>query len=59
MGENRETESRRAALARICRAFHVATLYVFGSQAGEALAWVEGERQTVEAVLNDIFTILL
>jgi hypothetical protein len=38
MGENRETESRRAGLARICRAFHVATLYVLGSQAGEALA---------------------
>jgi predicted nucleotidyltransferase len=54
MGENRETESRRAALARICWAFHVATLYVFGSQAGEALAWVEGERQTFERGPSDV-----
>lgn len=54
MGESRESGSRRAALARICQTFHVATLYVFGSRAGEALAWVEGEEQTFEHSLSDV-----
>jgi hypothetical protein len=54
VGENREAESRRAGLARICRAFHVATLHVLGSQGGEALEWVEGERQTFERGPSDV-----
>ncbi len=47
MTEDGGPESRRGALARICQAFGVAILYVFGSQAREVLAWLEGGRQTL------------
>lgn len=40
--------SRSEALAHICKNFRVAILYVFGSRADQVLAWVEGERLTLD-----------
>ncbi len=54
MGEIRGAESRREALARICQMFHVATLYVFGSRAKEALAWVKEEGQAFRRGPSDV-----
>lgn len=39
-----DTGPRREALAHICQAFRMAILYVFGSRAEEALAWLEEEQ---------------
>ncbi|HFD39290.1 MAG TPA: hypothetical protein ENJ31_05510 [Anaerolineae bacterium] len=50
----RKSDSRRAALARVCRRFEVTSLYAFGSRAKEALAWVQGERQTFSPASSDL-----
>ncbi len=54
MVENTGIEARREALARICQRFHVATLYAFGSRAGEAATWMEGEKRTFEQGSSDL-----
>ena len=54
MVESTGIEARREALAHICHRFHVATLYAFGSQAGEAAAWLTGERRAFERGRSDL-----
>lgn len=46
--------SRSEALAHICKNFRVAILYVFGSRADQVLAWVEGERLTLDPGPADV-----
>ena len=52
--ENTGIDARREALAHICRRFHVATLYAFGSRADEAAAWMAGEERTFEHGSSDL-----
>jgi predicted nucleotidyltransferase len=54
MVESGGTGSHRQALAHICQAFRVAIMYVFGSRAGEALAWLEEEQQTFKLGATDV-----
>ena len=54
MVESTGIEARREALARICRRFHVATLYAFGSRAGEAAAWLAGKGRAFEHGPSDL-----
>lgn len=53
IGSN-DSSPRRDALAHICQAFHIAILYVFGSRAGEALAWLEEEQPTFKPGTADL-----
>jgi predicted nucleotidyltransferase len=39
--ESEENAPRGEVLSRVCETFHVATLYFFGSRAGEVRAWLE------------------
>ncbi len=41
-------------LARICRAFQVAALYVYGSRAAAVLAWLEGGGQALDPGPSDV-----
>jgi predicted nucleotidyltransferase len=54
MAESTGIEAHREALARTCQRFHAATLYVFGSRAGEAAAWMEGVERAFEHGPSDL-----
>lgn len=45
---------RSKPLAELCRRLGVASLYVFGSRAGEARAWVEGRRERMADSTSDL-----
>ncbi len=49
-----EPETNRDVLARICRAFQVAALYVYGSRAAAVLAWLEGRGQALDPGPSDV-----
>jgi predicted nucleotidyltransferase len=48
------TEDRRAALARICAAFKVTILYVFGSRSAEVRGWLHESVARLEARASDV-----
>ncbi len=49
------SRSRRQVLLKaLCAAHGVRALYLFGSRAGEALCWLRGEREAMDAAGSDL-----
>lgn len=51
---SRTSPSRQDTLAQICRRHGVRSLYLFGSRALEALAWLRGDRPAMASAGSDL-----